>query len=322
MRCYLGVFVAMRFFDNGFSLETTTIKDFIRTLLNLLVLGPFRLVQEMSKKIVYLKSKSIEQVLFLSVFIGFGFTAIFAIVKWKRGTFNLFEGKVPLVVILAGAIVLIGVYILVTSVNNTIDLNAFSKPKHKDENTGDEEENSKSGSGEGAVYDDSDFLDDIEISDVVASNTLESVVGGAVKPTAGDKAVSENVSKLVEDALFGIVDDDKKDSAVEAIMGVLRQYDSYTAPINEEIYDSTEIRNYQNAVKAKVNSLQEYGEQCTLFSTEEVNLLQQKLEATTPPSKYLSKDLIEGFTLNQLQDEEVSVVSNVDDVPDDFTLCM
>ena len=333
----MGSYAIMRFFDETFDLQTDTIPDFIRTGLNLLLLGPFRLIQEISKKVVYLKKKSVEQMLFLSIFIGFGFTIVFSLIKIKTGVFSLWTGTLPLIIMLVGSLLLVVIYLCIASVQDTVDFSVFSTKRavHTEEKDKVAEDIQVSASNKvvsDAIIDD-DFMDDFPedqiLHDIVIPKNeeieskvekIQSIQDSNIRQKT-NQHMDEEITSSVTNILSSSVDKNKLDETLNAIRSVIYQYDNYVPPKNPEILDSTKIRNYQNKLQHDVSSLQEYQQQCEIFSQEEVDLLQRKLDATTPPSKYLSREFIENFDLNALSDEELALTTSVDDIPEDFTLC-
>ena len=112
------------------------------------------------------------------------------------------------------------------------------------------------------------------------------------------------------------------DEEMASVMTWLKENDFVQAKPNEEIIHSDEIRKYQNNVRDKIFALEDVAEQSVAYSQEELALLQKKLDKTTPPGKYLSKEYLDNIQRTKQTDEVNVLEDNITSVPEDFRLCI
>lgn len=107
----------MKFFEKTLTVKTDSIFNFVCSSLNALVFAPVRLVQEVSKKAVFLSKKKIDLMLFTSVMIGLAFTIAITVIKQVSGTFSFVLGRLPLFIMIIGNAVLVFIYVAFNTVH-------------------------------------------------------------------------------------------------------------------------------------------------------------------------------------------------------------
>lgn len=304
------------------SVETDTVWDFIRSAANMILLSPFRLMQEVSKKIVYIPKRSIEKMLFLAVFIGMGFTVVDSGICYFKGTFDLLSGTFPVICMLIGTVILIILYCWYSSVKDAIyeqmqsDLIQRTK-KHKAKKVTKEDTLDKPNSIDGVES----AVPDNPISEQVVSEEPElDLQQEAAQSVALERSAPElEIDELALDE--ALLDLTEGTDAVSSASDWLKENDTYVAPANSDIKQFKDVADYQNRIKNSISELEEYSAKCQTFSEAEVDLLQKKLNSLSDSTQYFGKPFVDRFNNQLVIDEELSLQTPVDDIPEDFSLC-
>lgn len=106
----------MRFMETPPKVDTKSAIGFISSILVLLAFMPVRFIVEVCKKSVFLSKDMIEKILFNSILIGIGTTVIIMLYQLFTRKFNLIVGKMPIIIMIAGCILLTAIYfVFITS---------------------------------------------------------------------------------------------------------------------------------------------------------------------------------------------------------------
>lgn len=264
----------MKFFEKFYGIRADSIFNFVCSGLNALILSPIRLLQEISKKAVYLKRKQLDTLFFISICVGLLLTGVECFVLYTKHSFSLFGGKIPLIVFLAGDAFMILIYAFFST-------NKFS------------------------VYDnlsEYEIKRDLNLATNQKSRVSPSAPNNEVMPTKSMVQIAENETAPKDmNTPFGLSMGQLNDVA-----NWLVNNDYFTATENQEILDLHEVADYQQRLKNGVEMLQNYQAEITRFSEEELNSLKHKLDAVTPPSKFIDKRYVDNI-LSILDSDEVAL---------------
>lgn len=285
----------------------------------MILLSPFRLMQEVSKKVVYIPKRSIEKMLFLAVFIGMGFTVVDSGISYFKGKFDLLSGTFPAICMLIGTVILIILYCWYSSVKDAIyeqmqsDLIQRTK-KHKAKEVRKEDTLDVSDHTESIVPDN-------PISEQVVSEEPEPILQQEVTqsvPVESPAPELEIDELALDEALLDLADGV---DAVSSASDWLKENDTYVAPANSDIKQFKDVADYQNRIKNSISELEEYSAKCQTFAEAEVDLLQKKLNSLSDSAQYFGKPFVDRFNDQLVIDEELSLQTPIDDIPEDFSLC-
>ena len=310
----------MKFFEKTVKLETLTVWDFLRTAANMIFLSPFRLIQEISKKVVYLPNKSLEKMLFLSIFIGVGFTVVSSVLRFSKGAFSLTDGTFPVICMLLGTLALVGVYLWYNSAKDVIykqmeqELVMRKRTTTEQKGTAKESEESSADVSESTVMKEDAAKQQTTQVESTEDLSLDDL-------TLDEMLVNDLEQEFVEDTPPSKMQPNKTAIAAASSKAWLQQNDYYTAPANADLVGSTEVKNYQNRLQTKISDLEEYAQNCTKYSEEEVELLQKKLDSMAGTNKFFGGQFAAQFNDQLLIDEEQSLQNAIDDIQEDFELC-
>lgn len=275
----LGGDDTVKFFEQSFTVKVDSIFNFITSLVSGLVLAPIRLVQEVSKKAVYLKRKELDLLFFVAIVIGIGVTIAVSIGGLKTGVFDVRLGKFPVILMLVTDGIMVAGYALFSTVSSV-------------------------------VYDN-------------VSELKKTVLGTSCDETVVDTVKNEAKDELNVDA----VNEEKMSCESTTCVGDnIREWfsenDDFAASENIDVISSQEIRDYQNKLRDGIADLQGLQQQVQCYATEELENLKSKLDAVTPPSKFIDKEFIENIGKNADIEEISTLEEGVLEIPDDFKLCL
>lgn len=323
----------MKFFENKVELKVTTVFDFLRTAANLLLFGPFRLVQEISKKIVYVTKIELNRVFFTAVIIALLMTVANTVAQLATGNFDIFKGKMPLILMLACSIVLLIVYCIVSSKRFTFmdvkftDVGAESvkakkvaEPKDEEVITTDVARAQKS--AEQKLVEAVEVEAKEPVVPVIEPSVMQTAVDLEVEASdsSGDSSLALDTDFLLEEPDLSGLDLTISDLALDADAW-LKENDTFTAKENADVLHNVDVQAYQKRLETGIAELENIGDSYAKFSDAEVQLLQNKLNAITTSDRFLSKDFIANFNNNLVIDEECILQHGTDEVDDNFTLC-
>lgn len=323
----------MKFFENKVELKVTTVFDFLRTAANLLLFGPFRLVQEISKKIVYITKIELNRVFFTAVIIALLLTVANTVAQLATGDFDIFKGKMPLILMLACSIVLLIIYCIVSSKRFTFmdakftDVGSKSvKVKEVIEPKEEEITATNVVSAQESVEQEPVETVEVEAKEPVRPAIKPSVRQAVVDSEAevsnlsGDSSLALDTDFLLEESDLSGLDLAISDLALDADAW-LKENDTFTAKENADVLHDADVQAYQKRLETGIAELENIGDSYAKFSDAEVQLLQNKLNAITTNDRFLSKDFIANFNNNLVIDEECILQHGTSEVDDNFTLC-
>lgn len=104
----------MRYTEKIRKREFETPFDYLRGILEAILLAPYRLTREISLKLPYLPAKKVETFFTISFLIGAVVTAVNFLLQYRKGVSSLWYSRLPMVVPLVG-LVLLAVLLFVVS---------------------------------------------------------------------------------------------------------------------------------------------------------------------------------------------------------------
>lgn len=324
----------MRFFENKVELKVDTVVDFLRTAANILLFGPFRLVQEISKKVVYLSKNDLNRIFFTSVIVALLLTASNAVAQILTDGLSIFEGKMPIALMLFCSVFLLIVYCVVSSKKwtildsrNSID-KIIMKPKTPSTVKGDPVEDTSDTTVSETHMTETQKEAVAEISNELIVGEQKVIADMAVQTekdaSPGDLSL-ESALSIDDDFLL----DDSElsnlniitDNLVTNASNWLAENDTFVPNVNTDILHDENVKEYQQRLEGGIAELERIGDTYDKFSEDEVKLLQEKLNAVTTTDRFLSKEFITNFNNSLVLDEECILQHGASDVSEDFTLC-
>lgn len=278
-------------FSKKIKLETDSVFSFICSLLILVVFAPFRLTINLSKRIVFLAREGIDKMLFLSVLIGVVLTIASTVVQLIQGRFSLLNGTFPIILMIAGCIILVLLYFAFSSAK----LIAYSSSRSAEmtnvfsNESGNEEKEQLSSKEQN--------LDDNALNDITSLDLNLEEEFSFLEDLPVDTSIVDGIQVNETDNIFT---------------------DDFVAKPNEEILHSIDVSNFQNRIKKKVDNLVTSGIDEKLSDTDMLELkgrLEQCTEGTF--SKKLSSVFAEQIVMN----DECMLSDEINDIPDDYELC-
>ena len=306
----MGCDVIMKFFETTLEIDASSLSNFVTSCVNIIVVAPFRLTQEVSKKIIYLKRNELESVLFLAALIAFGVTGANAILSAMNGTLSLSAGKFPLILQLVGAILLTILFAIFSKLDSLL-FNTF----------------------ESTAATECEAFTEVKNSTDNVLNNLEEVNEAEVLAVKGDETVNKtsaiaDVDTLLEDInlddfMLNIQPKTTEEVQKELDFGksqsVISQYDFYSAPPVIDRLDSS-VLSYANTNQNIVNELEALGNNCVTFSNAEIEALKNTIESTQTESSYFDSNFMSKFSNAIEEDEETVLMSEIPGLDDNSAL--
>lgn len=310
----------MRYTEQPSDVSLDSFYDWIRAAVILTLIGPLRLVKEISTKIIYLEQKIVKRILFtaciLECFILILQIVITTVVFGQQ--FDMLVGKVPLLVHLIVFVMLCaGTYVycvydfiiyqqlsrflpVVTGVNiaNADTDNATEEVKDED-----------------------------PLNNINSFEDLDDIINQATA-----QATEEDIQDTVETQeidlsnLFGDLGEDflKTAEPVEMPTADVIHEESTTADplINEDIYENEDVFRFQNSLDLKFDGVDESQlEYSGNLKQEEKDNIVQNMQNSREPSKYISEDNFALF-LNKIGVDNFGTIDDLSSwcTPKDFAL--
>ena len=277
----------MKFFDKITGLNTNSLFDFMSSLLCMFVLAPVRLVHEIAKKAVYLTRKQLDKVFFTAMCFAIGLTVVTVFIRYSRKQYSLFLGKLPVIVLITGDLILFCMYALFNSTKFVVydsSIKQLVKPATHTEDRRD--------------------ADSTHDSDVQQT---------ANKSNTSDDSNSTDFTAV---QMVDITEHDLRE--MESTDNNEEMESDFST-----IIDSQELREYQTKLLNGVMGLQKLQDDVAKISTEELQQLQQNLAEIRPPSKFVDSANMKRIAgANNLEDLDDSDLQDVQDIPADFKLCL
>lgn len=318
----------MKFLESQTSLDATSPMRFLRGVFLNFLFAPFKLTVEIARKVVFLPWESVKQLLAVAVGVGSAYTGGVAAVHVYLGDFSLLRGSFPLVFPLFSTLGLAIAYAVASSVNlfvyEHLEKLCSSGVLHQAEDVPQKQMSVKESeeqvpaqeiapkSVETAatvpVPEEHEFVE-------VESGAREDVFTPEVAEPAGESAdtFSGNVDiteSEIEAALQDIEITNALDDVPEVSLATGGSNEYHALP-NSEVFESSEIRDFQNRLRNKISDLSDYGKGATHFSDDEISLLEQEMEGVTDPSKFIDEELLKELCSDSF-DSALSVLDELD----------
>lgn len=312
----------MRYTEKDLKTKYDNFTDYLSSIIELLILSPFRLINEISKKVVYLEQKRIEKMLLVAAMISVLVIALEVVIGFCLNDFSPVGGKFPIAFqALAPVIILLlwgfvknydfslhsKLEEILTKQSEADDLVKEGENTVKESKSSTETENAFAGfqEDEDTPQDEKIELDDFD------DDSFEEQFGDFGQE--GFSPEEPQTGKLQPDVILPDIDtvfendEDNYDDLEYDCDGIdPKEF------INQEIYNKPEIKSYQNQHQKTVEKLHERDKKPnkgSLFTEEELQMLQKLCDEAVENSKYLDDSTIETALNNQKFDD----FSQVDD---------
>lgn len=294
----------MRFTEKSITLETDNLFHFIRGLVVLILFAPFRLISEISSRIVFLRKETVCKILLISFGFGVVTSIIFLLCSLYRG--EPVTQNAIFVFSCIGDILLFLIYYVYKVYGFVIyDSLDIVFPSCNDDNV------------------DADSLkDSSDQSNGESESYKESQCPlGSDKHEGYKEAHGVSVEPLhVENTDFDIFNENSKDIEEQSISA--DESSDNAVHINPISIDSQEIRDFQNRFSTLITDLQQNNVVTQqLYSESQIIEMEEQMDACTDPSKYIDENLIAMFADSAAKDD-VSFIDGLDlsVIPNDFTM--
>lgn len=344
----MGCDDTMKFFETTLEIDASSLPSFITSCVNIIVVAPFRLTQEVSKKIMYLKHNELESVLFSAALIAFGITGVNSIIAVVKGNFTLLGGTFPIIIQLIAAILLTVLFAVFNSLDsllfNTFESTAIKECKaiknvKEDEPLRDSlsKEESTNGDVNSIVNSGSTTIAEETTEDVIPE-TLENVVESQVSTSQTEMVDIDNLLDGIglEELALNIGNEQSLDKASESGVtassvnqqilnamnlsrSVIAENDTYLPPSSNINLDKSVIE-HVNETESIVQELASLGSKCIAYSDAELEALQNRIKAIQPEASYFNSEFMAKFALSDDEDEEVTLMAPIPELEEDSVL--
>lgn len=311
----------MRYTEKDLKTKYDNFTDYLSSIIELLILSPFRLINEISKKVVYLEQKRIEKMLLVAAMISVLVIALEVVIGFCLNDFNPVSGKFPIVFQALAPVIILLLCVFVknydfslhSKLEEILTKQSEAEDLAKDKNTvkefqsSPETENTFTGfqEDENTSTEEKVELDDFD------DDSFEEQFGdfgqegfNPEEPQSGE--LQPDVILPDIDTVFEDGEDNYDDLEYDCDGIDPKEF------INQEIYNKPEIKSYQNQHQKTVEKLHERDKKPnkgSLFTEEELQMLQKLCDEAVENSKYLDDSTIEIALNNQKFDD----FSQVDD---------
>lgn len=287
----------MRYTERKFDTNFSSPYDFIRMVFVLIFIAPARLCFEISSKVIFLKKQQIMQILNVAFIIMLSIIVCTNFMLFIGGSFSLTTSKFPLVMQLVALVLLT----LLNFIFSTIDLVIYKQLDSLlpiitgvELNTSVGEDSTKSASSSS----ESSTVDTVEVNEETIEETPDEIKADIL----GDLNLSSLDSMQKEAPMKEPVEEQVKEVNQEVSTASKSKdldLDSYDLEslLNESIADNDDIKSYQNSNEDIVNELLSAGfSTSSNLSAEEIKTIENNLDESTNPSKYLDEAILNMFS--------------------------
>lgn len=316
----------MRYTEKDLKTKYDNFTDYLSSIIELLILSPFRLINEISKKVVYLEQKRIEKMLLVAAMISVLVIALEVVIEFCLNDFSPVSGKFPIASQALAPVIILLLWGFVKNYDFSLHskLEEILAKQSEAEDLVKEDENivkeSKSSTETENTFtgfqEDEDTSQDEKIElDDFDDDSFEEQFGDF-----GQEGFSPEGPQTVElqpDVILPDIDtvfENDEDNDIDNYDDLEYDCDGIDPKefINQEIYNKPEIKSYQNQHQKTVEKLHERDKKPnkgSLFTEEELQMLQKLCDEAVENSKYLDDSTIEIALNNQKFDD----FSQVDD---------
>lgn len=316
----------MRYTEKDLKTKYDNFTDYLSSIIELLILSPFRLINEISKKVVYLEQKRIEKMLLVAAMISVLIIALEVVIEFCLNDFSPVSGKFPIAFQALAPVIILLLWGFVKNYDFSLHskLEEILTKQSEAEDLVKEDENivkeSKSSTETKNTFtgfqEDEDTSQDEKIElDDFDDDSFEEQFGDF-----GQEGFSPEGAQTVElqpDVILPDIDtvfENDEDNDIDKYDDLEYDCDGIDPKefINQEIYNKPEIKSYQNQHQKTVEKLHERDKKPnkgSLFTEEELQMLQKLCDEAVENSKYLDDSTIEIALNNQKFDD----FSQVDD---------
>lgn len=320
----------MKFTEHDSNLELGSLPDFLKSITSMTILAPFRLLHELSTKVIFIKKELIEKSLIMSTVVGIVFICsdlISSLFISYQGTFLTSD-----LLLYATATAILAIVTIVYKNTNFMlydQLNRMFPNPNQTESTVDESMkpiNTKKQSIKESVKRNITAKEKAPIVTLAkeeAENTTEFVDEAPVidKDEVKDLPDEQDFINEVEEAAESLVQSVQNTDAEQS--EDIGQVTKHAEQVVEKpkSNEPDEILDFVNRYKNKVNILEmSSSAYCGALSETEIENFSKDMQSCTDPSRFISDDLLQMFSQTS-KDEDLSFLSELDlsIIPDSFT---
>lgn len=301
----------MRYTEKDLKTKYDNFTEYLSSIMELLILSPFRLVNEISKKVVYLEKQRIEKMLITSIVIAILILLLEFIIGISLTGIDLFGGRFPLVVQAITPLLLIILLGFVKTYDFSV-LSEFSEILNNSkeniiDSTSNDEQEDKS---EDRVQENKELDFDSDQNYQTDLSNLNAMELSDIDP---EDLRGNQLDEIMKE--MGVEEFNQEDDDDDRNIDELRYDCAGIDPkqfINEELLNNEDIHCYQNRHESTVTKLQErdtIGFKNSMFDDNELEVIQKMCDAAVQESKYVDDSAIEIMLNNQTFDD----FSQVDD---------
>lgn len=281
----------MKFTENCIELKTDTPTDIIKGVLILTFTAPYRLITEVSSKVIFLGKEKIQKVLLFAILIA-AYVLLGMLIGLKfEGEFDLLSGRFPPIIVIAALVLLIVLYAIFAKFNFVIYDQfdqLFTKTLEYEDNEV-EEANAEVESNK------EDFEQSSDVSQFI-------VTADEIERDRQEEIVESSVEDLLSDELH--TSEAKTPEFTEEEKGVKQISEVYNFEYSDIV---NKLRNSDTAYNG-------------FMSATKIQELSDEMEDSVDPSKYINEELISMF----LEEIENDVTQSIEDldltvIPSGFT---
>lgn len=361
----------MRYTERDLKTKYTSFMDYIESVVELLLLSPLRLINEISKKVVYLQKKRIEKLLIVAIVIAALIIVIESLIQLTLNNLYLIGGPFSILFQLIALFVICIIYGFIRNYDFSISeqmesvLQAGQNLDKEIENNFDEtikdnfnegvkdkfDEGSNMVESEKYTKVDLSFKDvstkdftenlhydfnineeDVDLSDLPTndfndfndfskiagitgtSNILDDIAKADEMDESEESEmnlnVSNNISPFSTQELNPITEENFRQDELFNDELDLSEYDcanhNVTEFINNDLLENQKVIDYKNRHSTAVEKLKERDKtlpKASLFSTEELEIIQKMCDQAIKESKFVDDDIIQIALKNQKYDD-------------------
>lgn len=361
----------MRYTERDLKTKYTSFMDYIESVVELLLLSPLRLINEISKKVVYLQKKRIEKLLIVAIVIAALIIVIESLIQLTLNNLYLIGGPFSILFQLIALFVICIIYGFIRNYDFSISeqmesvLQAGQNLDKEIENNFDEtikdnfnegvkdkfDEGSNMAESEKYTKVDLSFKDvstkdftenlhydfnineeDVDLSDLPTndfndfndfskiagitgtSNILDDIAKADEMDESEESEmnlnVSNNISPFSTQELNPITEENFRQDELFNDELDLSEYDcanhNVTEFINNDLLENQKVIDYKNRHSTAVKKLKERDKtlpKASLFSTEELEIIQKMCDQAIKESKFVDDDIIQIALKNQKYDD-------------------
>lgn len=298
----------MRYTEQDNEIKFESFYDYVRNIIVLLIIGPLRLIKEVSTKVVFISREAIRKVLLSAVAIQIVLLALQIIINILLGIeFTILSGRVPIIVHVVSAVLLLTLNFAYSAYDFLIYqqlekfLPAVTGVSLSDKDTqSDEVKEAVKEEPNDLQFDNFEDLDKI------------------IRQTGGSNSNEPDLTELDTSFLESIESVSVEPVKVE-LKDILPEYKDL---VNEELYENEDVFAFQNELEIALEDTETLDKQYNgPLNNSEIEQIKDNMDKSREPSKYISEDNLKLF-LNKIGMDNFGTIDDLSNwcTPKEFSL--